>query len=39
MKLIDSSAPFDDPGASDSQGLNPDFSDFNTGWDEYNQKP
>lgn len=39
MKLIDSSALFDDPGASVSQDLNPDLSDFNAGWYEYSQKP
>lgn len=39
MKLIDSSALFDDPGASDSWELNPDLSDFNTDWYEYSQRP
>lgn len=39
MKLIDSSALFDDPGASESQELKPVLSDFNTDWYEYSQRP
>jgi len=37
VKLIHSSALFDDPGACDSQELNPDLSDFNPGRYEYSQ--
>lgn len=37
MKLIDSSALFDDLGACDSQELNPHLSDFDPDWYEYSQ--